>query len=85
MRKPASLTRFLIVACYSVCVVQAIFGGLLAFYMVGGKLLGTGGWPFPTWLIIVNGIVSILAVAFQWIQYRRGHLDEYDNRRRWNA
>ena len=82
MRHPASFTRFLLAACYSVCMVQVAAGVAMMFYAFGAMLLANRtATPPADPIMIGNGIVSCVAVAFTWIQYKRGELDEYDNRR----
>ena len=78
MRKPASFTRFLIVACYSVCVVQVVVGGLLILSMFGGGRAWTVSKP----MLLADAAFSTAAVLVIWIRYRRGDLDKYDHRPR---
>ena len=90
--RPATLRRFLLVACYNVGVTQVAALGLLALYYTGVRafdLYGpSGGGPYategpPAWFFVISGLLAVVAVLFAWVMYRRGELDEYDNRRRW--
>ena len=83
MRKPASPTRFLTVACYGVWMVRTGMGALVVLHSLGSMLLRNRHMSGPPdWIFALAGALSALTVVVVWVQYRRGELDEYDHRRR---
>ena len=82
MQKPASFSKFLLVATCAVGASQLAVLVLLAFMGLGAMFTDSREAEPPSWTPILCVVLAILSVAFTWVLYRRGELDVYDSSRK---
>ncbi len=83
MRTPATVGRFVRVACSAVGLVQlGVLGLVFVVTLVGPMVYGKSVRfdLFPTWLLAADVLLSVSLVSWAFVEYRRGGFDTYETR-----